>query len=162
MISQTGCFGEFGLTRKVYDFNQGVGGKFVNQLVFWAFCVIPVYEVAGVLDVLIFNTIEFWTGSNPVAMAPGETEVQYATVDGHQFRMTAQQNYFSVVAFGALGTAIGFGLLGGRFLEAVARQPELAPQLQTRMFLIAGLLDAVPMIGVGIGLFFIFANPFVG
>ncbi|MFN4079209.1 MAG: ATP synthase F0 subunit C, partial [Acinetobacter junii] len=39
---------------------------------------------------------------------------------------------------------------------------ELAPQLQTRMFLIAGLLDAVPMIGVGIGLFFIFANPFVG
>jgi F-type H+-transporting ATPase subunit c len=45
-----------------------------------------------------------------------------------------------LIAFGALGTAIGFGLLGGRFLEAVARQPELAPQLQTRMFLIAGLL----------------------
>lgn len=66
-----------------------------------------------------------------------------------------------LIAFGALGTAIGFGLLGGRFLEAVARQPELAPQLQTRMFLVAGLLDAVPMIGVGIGLFFVFANPFV-
>ena len=42
-----------------------------------------------------------------------------------------------LIAFGALGTAIGFGLLGGRFLEAVARQPELAPQLKTRMFLIA-------------------------
>ena len=67
-----------------------------------------------------------------------------------------------LIAFGALGTAIGFGLLCGRFLEAVARQPELAPQLQTRMFLIAGLLDAVPMIGVGIGLFIIFANPFIG
>ena len=66
-----------------------------------------------------------------------------------------------LIAFGALGTAIGFGLLGGRFLEAVARQPELAPQLQTRMFSVAGLLDAVPMIGVGIGLFFIFANPFI-
>lgn len=66
-----------------------------------------------------------------------------------------------LIAFGALGTAIGFGLLGGRFLEAVARQPELAPQLQTRMFLVAGLLDTVPMIGVGIGLFFIFANPFI-
>ena len=66
-----------------------------------------------------------------------------------------------LIAFGALGTAIGFGLLGGRFLEAVARLPELAPQLQTRMFLVAGLLDAVPMIGVGIGLFFIFANPFI-
>lgn len=67
-----------------------------------------------------------------------------------------------LIAFGALGTAIGFGLLGGRFLEAVARQPEQAPQLQTKMFLLAGLLDAVPMIGVGIGLFIIFANPFVG
>lgn len=67
-----------------------------------------------------------------------------------------------LIAFGALGTAIGFGLLGGRFLEAVARQPDYAPQLQTKMFLLAGLLDAVPMIGVGIGLFIIFANPFVG
>ena len=66
-----------------------------------------------------------------------------------------------LIAFGALGTAIGFGLLGGRFLEAVARQPELAPQLQTRMCHGAGLLDAVPMIGVGIGMFFIFANPFI-
>ena len=103
MISQTGCFGEFGLIRKVYEFNQGVGGKFVNQIVFWAMCVIPVYEVAGMLDVIIFNTIEFWTGSNPVAMAPGETEVQYATVDGHQFRMTAQQNYFSVEELTANG-----------------------------------------------------------
>jgi F-type H+-transporting ATPase subunit c len=46
--------------------------------------------------------------------------------------------------------------------EAVARQPKFAPQLKTRMLLIAGLLYAVPMIGVGIGLFFIFANPFVG
>lgn len=67
-----------------------------------------------------------------------------------------------MIGLGALGAAIGFGLLGGRFLESVARQPELTPKLQTLMFLIAGLLDAVPMIGVGIGLFFIFANPFAG
>ena len=67
-----------------------------------------------------------------------------------------------LIAFGALGTAIGFGLLGGRFLEAVARQPELAPHLQTRMFLIAGLLDAVTMMCVSIGLFIIFANPLIG
>ncbi|MFB2538196.1 MULTISPECIES: F0F1 ATP synthase subunit C [unclassified Acinetobacter] len=67
-----------------------------------------------------------------------------------------------LIGLGALGTAIGFGLLGGRFLESVARQPELAPQLQTKMFLLAGLLDAVPMIGVAMGLYFIFANPFVG
>ena len=67
-----------------------------------------------------------------------------------------------LIGLGALGTAIGFGLLGGRFLEGAARQPEMPPMLQTKMFIVAGLLDAVPMIGVGIALFFTFANPFVG
>lgn len=66
-----------------------------------------------------------------------------------------------LIGLGALGTAIGFGLLGGRFLEGTARQPELAPMLQIKMFIVAGLLDAVPMIGVGIALFFTFANPFL-
>ena len=67
-----------------------------------------------------------------------------------------------LIGLGALGTAIGFGLLGGKFLEGSARQPELAPMLQVKMFIVAGLLDAVPMIGVGIALFFTFANPFLG
>jgi F-type H+-transporting ATPase subunit c len=62
-----------------------------------------------------------------------------------------------LVFLGALGTAIGFGLLGGRLLEGTARQPELGPMLQGKMFLIAGLLDAVPMIGVGLGLYLMFA-----
>ena len=66
-----------------------------------------------------------------------------------------------LIGFGALGTAIGFALLGGKFLEGVARQPELAPQLQVKMFIVAGLLDAVPMIGVAIALLLIFANPFI-
>ena len=61
----------------------------------------------------------------------------------------------------ALGTAIGFGLLGGRFLEGSARQPEMVPMLQVKMFIVAGLLDAVTMIGVGIGLFLLFANPYL-
>lgn len=67
-----------------------------------------------------------------------------------------------LIGMGALGTAIGFGLLGGRFLEGSARQPEMIPQLQVKMFIVAGLLDAVTMIGVGLALFFTFANPFVG
>ena len=67
-----------------------------------------------------------------------------------------------MLGLSALATAIGFGLLGGKFLEGVARQPETAPMLQTKMFIVAGLLDAVPMIAVGIALFFTFANPFVG
>ncbi len=66
-----------------------------------------------------------------------------------------------LIGLGALGTAIGFGLLGGRFLEGAARQPEMTPMLQVKMFIVAGLLDAVPMIGVGIALFFTFANPFI-
>ena len=67
-----------------------------------------------------------------------------------------------LIGLGALGTAIGFAILGGKFLEGAARQPELTPMLQTKMFIVAGLLDAVTMIGVGIALFFTFANPFVG
>jgi F-type H+-transporting ATPase subunit c len=66
-----------------------------------------------------------------------------------------------LIGAGALGTAIGFGILGGRFLEGSARQPEMIPTLQVKMFIVAGLLDAVSMIGVGIALYLLFANPFI-
>ena len=66
-----------------------------------------------------------------------------------------------LIGLGALGTGIGFGLLGGKFLEGASRQPELAPMLMTRMFIVAGLLDAVPIIGVAIALLLIFATPFL-
>jgi F-type H+-transporting ATPase subunit c len=66
-----------------------------------------------------------------------------------------------IIGLGAIGTAIGFGLLGGKFLEASARQPELMPQLQTKLFVIAGLLDAISMIGVGVALLYTFNNPFL-
>ena len=65
-----------------------------------------------------------------------------------------------LIGMGALGTAIGFGLLGGKFLEGAARQPELAAMLQVKMFLVAGFVDMVTMIGIGISFWFIFANPF--
>jgi len=64
-----------------------------------------------------------------------------------------------IFAFAALGTGIGFGLLGGKFLEGAARQPELAPMLQVRMFIIAGLLDALAIIGVAFAAILMFANP---
>ena len=67
-----------------------------------------------------------------------------------------------IIGLGAIGTALGFAILGGKFLEASARQPELMPQLQTKLFVIAGLLDAISMIGVGVALLFTFNNPFVG
>ncbi|MBE0484115.1 MAG: F0F1 ATP synthase subunit C [Bacterioplanes sp.] len=61
-----------------------------------------------------------------------------------------------IIGMGALATGIGFALLGGKLLEGTARQPELGPQLQTKTFIMAGLLDAVPMIGVGIAMYLIF------
>jgi F-type H+-transporting ATPase subunit c len=61
-----------------------------------------------------------------------------------------------IISISALATGIGFAMLGGKLLESTARQPELGDQLQTRTFIMAGLLDAVPMIGVGIAMYLIF------
>lgn len=64
-----------------------------------------------------------------------------------------------MVGLGALGAALGIGIMGSKFLESVARQPELAPMLSGRMFLLAGLIDAAFLIGVGVAMMFAFANP---
>ena len=61
-----------------------------------------------------------------------------------------------IISVSALATGLGFALLGGKLLESTARQPELGDQLQTKTFIMAGLLDAVPMIGVGIAMYLIF------
>ncbi len=66
-----------------------------------------------------------------------------------------------LIGAAAFGSAIGFAILGGKFLEGAARQPEMIPQLQVKLFIVAGLLDAIAMIGVAIALLFIFANPFL-
>ena len=62
-----------------------------------------------------------------------------------------------MMGLGAVGAAIGVGVLGGKFLEGIARQPELLPMLRTQLFIVLGLVDAVPMIAVGIGLYVILA-----
>jgi F-type H+-transporting ATPase subunit c len=62
-----------------------------------------------------------------------------------------------MMGLGAVGASIGVGVLGGKFLEGVARQPELLPMLRTQLFIVLGLVDAVPMISVGIALYVIFA-----
>jgi F-type H+-transporting ATPase subunit c len=68
-----------------------------------------------------------------------------------------------LIGLSALGTAVGFGILGGKFLEGVARQPELTGMLMGRMFLMAALVDAFAAIGIAMGLYLIFAkNPFLG
>jgi F-type H+-transporting ATPase subunit c len=69
-----------------------------------------------------------------------------------------------LLGLSSLGTAIGFGVLGGKFLEGVARQPELSPMLMVRMFIVAGLVDAFAVISIAMGLFLLFAskNPLLG
>lgn len=62
-----------------------------------------------------------------------------------------------MMGLSAIGGAIGIGLLGGKFLEGSARQPELMPMLRTQFFIVMGLVDAIPMICVGIALYVIFA-----
>ena len=59
------CIGSFALWNNLKDWNQGIGNKFVNELVFLAFNIIPVYGVAYFADVVVLNSIEFWSGSNP-------------------------------------------------------------------------------------------------
>lgn len=66
-----------------------------------------------------------------------------------------------IIGLAAIGTAIGFAMLGGKFLESAARQPEMIPVLQTKLFIIAGLLDAISMIGVGVAMLYSFNNPFL-
>ncbi|MBZ2188925.1 F0F1 ATP synthase subunit C [Alcanivorax sp. JB21] len=61
-----------------------------------------------------------------------------------------------VAGLAAIGAGLGFGMMGSRFLESLARQPELAPMLQTRMFIVAGLLDAVPIMCIALAFLMVF------
>ena len=62
-----------------------------------------------------------------------------------------------MMGFAAIGAALGIGMLGSKFIEGVTRQPELLPMLRTQFFIVMGLVDAVPMIAVGIAMYILFA-----
>lgn len=70
------CIGSFGLWNKLKDWNQGLGNKFVNEIVFLAFHIVPVYQVAYLADIIVLNSIEFWSRSNPVAQVGTERIIQ--------------------------------------------------------------------------------------
>lgn len=87
------CIGSFTLTNKVLNWNNQVGSKFVNELVFFAFWILPVYEVTGIADIFVINTIEFWSGSNPLTTSKkcvvGEDGVKYLIAcDGKGYTIT--------------------------------------------------------------------------
>lgn len=66
----SGCFGKFQLTRKAYEINQAIDEQYVRSAATWVFVIAQVYTVCGLVDFLVFNLIEFWTGENPVASGP--------------------------------------------------------------------------------------------
>jgi F-type H+-transporting ATPase subunit c len=66
-----------------------------------------------------------------------------------------------IIGLGAIGACIGIAIMGSKFLESAARQPELMPALQGRMFLLAGLIDAAFLIGVALAMFLAFSNPLI-
>lgn len=90
------CVGSFALTNKLLKWNRQVGNKFVNEVVFFAFWVLPVYEVSALADVLVLNSIEFWSGSNPVALGKSIIEGQdgryLVDCDGKGYTITSEND----------------------------------------------------------------------
>lgn len=86
------CIGSFTLTHRVLDWNQSIGDKFVNEIVFVAFNIVPVYSIAMFVDGVVLNLIEFWTGSNP--MAVGETR----TIEGEngEYLVKTNENGYTI------------------------------------------------------------------
>jgi F-type H+-transporting ATPase subunit c len=67
-----------------------------------------------------------------------------------------------ILAAAGLGSALGWGLICSKYIEGIARQPEMRPQLLGQMLFTGGLMEAFPMIVLGISMWFVFANPFIG
>lgn len=90
-MSMTSCIGSFALTNRVLSWNKTVSSKFINEVVFFAFWVLPVYEVTSLADLVVLNSIEFWSGSNP-AMAYSKT----VDTDHGQYKVVADATGYSI------------------------------------------------------------------
>src|SRR3989304_4894971 len=112
VVFSAGCFGKFQLTRKVYDINKSVEDKYLRSAVTWLLVIIPVYGLAGFLDFILFNVIEFWSGENPIVSGP-QTRV-YAKGDDRAV-MTIDREDGATVAPVARD---GAGAVGGTRLPA--------------------------------------------
>jgi hypothetical protein len=87
-MMSVGCYGSFNLTKKVYNWNGSLGNKWVVEVVFLACYVVPVYGIAGFIDVVILNSIEFWTGSNPMAAKLNSDDGTTVTFNQEKNEMT--------------------------------------------------------------------------
>jgi hypothetical protein len=98
-VLTTNCFGSFELTKKVYNWNDTVTeNKFVKTLLFYGMSILQIYTIGLLVDVVIFNLIEFWDGSNPLSMNEGEVEEKFYAHKGVDYKVVATKNQFEVIA----------------------------------------------------------------
>lgn len=91
------CLGSFSAFNNLRSWNEGVTNeKFINNLIFWGLNIVPVYPLFFLGDTIIFNVIEFWSGSNPIAMKEGEVESQILVKDGKTYQMIATKNKMEI------------------------------------------------------------------
>ena len=95
-VSLFSCYGNFTLTRKLYQWNGSLGDKYINNIVFWILLIIPAYQAAGMVDFLVLNTIEFWTGTNPMSLNEGQEVIKYAQTDDASFKITITKNNIAI------------------------------------------------------------------
>lgn len=95
VVFSAGCFGKFQLTRKVYDINKSVEDKYLRSAVTWIFVIIPVYGFSAILDFILFNVIEFWSGENPIVGGP---QTRVFAEGGDKAVMTVSREDGSTVA----------------------------------------------------------------
>ena len=95
-VGSMGCIGQFGLSQKVRKFNLETSeDRWGREIIFVALYVIPVYPFAGLLDILIFNSVEFWQGTNPISDQPSVTPLSFHEVesdDGSRMQMTLRDD----------------------------------------------------------------------
>lgn len=117
-VAMTGCFGSFQLTRNVYQWNESVTpNKFAQTLLFYGMNVVPVYGAAGFLDFFVFNLVEFWSGSNPIAMVEGEHETQLVYLNGEWYELEAAKNKFKVSKMNDTSTELLYAIEFDEFTQ---------------------------------------------
>ncbi len=94
-LAMSSCIGSFGLWNNLRNWNLGLGNKFANEVVFLAFHIIPVYPIAYMADILVLNSIEFWTGENPVTAEIGKTR-EVKGQDGKDYLVTTREDGYTI------------------------------------------------------------------
>ncbi|NCA84589.1 MAG: DUF3332 family protein [Clostridia bacterium] len=95
-LTQQSCIGSFQLTKNLYNWNMDIDGRWGSEMVFLAMNIIPVYAVTILADGVVLNSIEFWTGNNPLAMNDAEKQTRIVKNGDDSYKLTAEKNIIQV------------------------------------------------------------------